>query len=384
MAVSLSATVDQDQKLFLSRELKPPNFAASKAPKEIKGGHHRASVRCLGWSTDARRLASGGTDKVVRVWTPERSLAERSSIELKGHTDTVDALAWDPTHPERIATASSDKTVRLWDIRSQTATMTTQTPGANINLTFHPKGHLIVVGNREDVLSLIDVRAGGKILGTVKPSPPNSNEEINEMTWNNSGSIFAASTGTGYVRILDARSHNDVEAPKVASESASAKAIQPAVRGEAAGSQTNGTEASAQTSSETIPWNSVHTVVAHTATIFCTQFDPLGRYLATASADSTVACWTVPEFHSHWMSGKDLNYPPRSLGFSHDGEFLAAGGEDPFVWIGSVVDGSTVHKIPTQSMTINALAWNPAKYLLAYAGEEKVPGQEGTIRIWGL
>lgn len=82
------------------------------------------------------------------------------------------------------------------------------------------------------------------------------------------------------------------------------------------------------------------------------------------------------------MAGQDLNYPPRALSFSHDGEFLAAGGEDPFIWIGSTVNGATIHKLPVAGTT-NTLAWNPAKNLLAYAGEEKA-GHEGTIRIWGL
>lgn len=40
-------------------------------------------------------------------------------IELKGHTDSVDQLCWDPKHADLIATASGDKSVRLWDARSK-------------------------------------------------------------------------------------------------------------------------------------------------------------------------------------------------------------------------------------------------------------------------
>jgi WD40 repeat protein len=45
----------------------------------------------------------------------------RYSVELRGHTDSVDQLEWDPTHADRLATASCDRTVRLWDQRSEWA-----------------------------------------------------------------------------------------------------------------------------------------------------------------------------------------------------------------------------------------------------------------------
>jgi WD40 repeat protein len=40
-------------------------------------------------------------------------------IELKGHTDCVDQLCWDPKHPDTVATAAADKSIRLWDARSK-------------------------------------------------------------------------------------------------------------------------------------------------------------------------------------------------------------------------------------------------------------------------
>lgn len=263
---------------------------------------------------------------------------------------------------------------RLWDTRTLQPIFTTSTPGSNINLSFHPKGHLLAVGNREDVLSLIDVRNGpGKILGPIKAGSSSSNEEINEIGWSNSGSIFIATTGKGYVRMYDARAHNDPE--KLVDE------VKQAAEEDA--DMTNGSDSTAPKPTPTIDWPPVHTLVAHTATVFCGRFDPLGRYLATGSADATIACWTLPELQSHWMAGGDLQTPPRSISFSHDGEFIAAGGEDAVVWIGSTVDGRRLHKLPAVG-TVNALSWSPTRHLLAYAGDERGQGQEGTVRIWGL
>jgi WD40 repeat protein len=77
---------------------------------------HKDCVRTVGWNITGTRLASGSTDKTIRVWNPEKPEV-RYSIQLKGHSQTIDQLCWDPTNPDHLASASPDKTVRFWDYR---------------------------------------------------------------------------------------------------------------------------------------------------------------------------------------------------------------------------------------------------------------------------
>jgi THO complex subunit 3 len=392
--------------LYADRLLPPPPFpkysrrSTAIPTKELRGGHRppptsigtvaeassstaaiptgpgsstqrgSCSVRALGWSIDGRRLASSSTDRTIRIWTPERSVDHRATSELRGHTDAVEQLAWDSLHPELLATAGADRTVKFWDIRTASATSTIATSGININVAYHPAGNLVAVGDKLDNVSLIDVRAS-KVLGLIRSqgSPPDvasqktqwiksEREEINEFSWSPDGSLFVLGTGSGNVELLDAR----------------------VINGEIS---EGGDESKSEPTMHAIKWPVVHTIYGHTASIYCVKFDPLGRYLATSSADSTTALWSIQEWFNISMSGH-LTSPPRSISFSFDGEFLAAGGEDAFISITATIPmdpsiDSPLHKIPVSS-AVNCLTWHPSRAYLAYAGDDK----EGTIRIWNM
>lgn len=120
---------------------------------------HKDCIRTVGWNITGTRLASGSTDKTIRIWNPEKPEV-RYSIPLRGHTQSIDNLCWDPTNPDHLVSASSDKTVCFWDYRStplfpvgaqllaQSCLKEVPTKGENINITWSPDGTHVAVASK--------------------------------------------------------------------------------------------------------------------------------------------------------------------------------------------------------------------------------------------
>lgn len=70
---------------------------------------HASHVRAVAWSPDGARLATGGDDRTVRLWTD----AGQELAVLRGHDDIVRSVAFS-ADGERLVSASDDGVVIVW------------------------------------------------------------------------------------------------------------------------------------------------------------------------------------------------------------------------------------------------------------------------------
>jgi hypothetical protein len=78
------------------------------------------SILALAVSADGKKLAAGGTDRLVRVWDLASGKLEHA---IENHADWILGLAFTPDG-KGLATASRDKTAKVWDLANKESVLT--------------------------------------------------------------------------------------------------------------------------------------------------------------------------------------------------------------------------------------------------------------------
>lgn len=278
-------------------------------------------------------MATGSSDKTLRVWNPEKPHV-KFSTELKGHNASVEKVAFNPTKDAELCSVSADGVVKFWDVRTKACFNEVKGLGEALSLAWAPDGETLVVGNKTDSIFVLSPRQSTHL------AIHQQNVPTNQITFCYSGTKVFVTTSEGKIRIL------------------SYPSFKPAL------SVQHGEE------------EQEFMLNGHTSSCLTAEMQPTARYLATGGSDSIIALWDTND----WLCQRTLTRmtgPVRSISFTFDGSYIVGGSDEGNgLEVSHVETGEHVHTFKTAG-SCPVVAWAPTRYCLAYS-------DLGILRIVGV
>ncbi|KAF8639886.1 hypothetical protein AX17_001139 [Amanita inopinata Kibby_2008] len=325
---------------FAARGVHPPTFSAFK-PRDYRLPSQQTMTH-VAWNCDGKKLSAVGIDKITRVWTPEKSMEFRSASTYSGgHSDDVDYMSWNPSHPELFCTSSSrDKRIVFWDARQSRHTQQCLLKNSPVQTCYSPDGRSLLYTSAGHQLFYLTLGKEG--------------EETKE-TWRLSDREPVAGSTAIFNHAGDGilLTHNSEHAIRVVDFPNLAVRESPA---------------------------------AHVGGCVALALDPRGRYLASGGHDSIVNLFDLAD----WICTKTIiscEHSINALSFSHDGEYLAIASAGLYIDICATETGMPLHRVPALAAS-PTVTWHPSKYVIAYCGQTKIreggPPPVAVISMFGL
>ena len=134
--------------------------AGAKEIKTFRG--HTQGVWSVSFAPDGLTLASGGSDRYVRIWDIETGRLLRS---LRGHTHDIRQVAYSPDG-QTLATGSEDRTIRLWNPTTGETTrlLFTRYDHAVTSLSFSPDGLMLARAGQNKDIKIWEVTTGTELM----------------------------------------------------------------------------------------------------------------------------------------------------------------------------------------------------------------------------
>ena len=269
---------------------------------------HTGRVTSVVFSPDGATLASGSSDRTIRLWDVENGVTLHT---FKGHSETVTSVAFSPDGTT-LASGSYDKTIRLWDVATGTERHT---------LTGHTRS-------------------------------------INEVVFNRDSTMLASTSVFDLIRLWDVVNGTELRTLRAGNNGAYSVAFSPVTNTLASGGHDNRVRLwNADTGTE------LHTLEKHTRHVSHVTFSPDGDILASATYshwDRTIRLWhTDTGAELQTLTGHTDGF--RDITFNPGGDILISAGVDNIIRLWDVNSGTELRTFVDHTANGDALLYPERK-----------------------
>ena len=274
---------------------------------------HRLGIRDIVFSKDSTQVLSGGSDGLVMMWNLAEAYSGKTgkninapNSTLKGHTNGVRALAWNPRNANQAVSGGDDYKLIVWNLADESITRTLVGHSAPVlSLCFTPSGAYCISSSHDSSLIVWD---------------PNLDEVLFRF-WGHEGPVYAVvvsvdeytamSAGAdSTIRTWDVRGllREDPDEPHILSKEASTNALK----------------------DETKPVIARRQHLQY-GDIYCLAYSPAGDVLLSGSQDTSYALRSIEDGETIGEPRRGHAGPVYTCQWHPDGVRIVTGSEDTII-----------------------------------------------------
>lgn len=159
---------------------------------------HQGWISAICFSPDGTLLASGSSDRTVRLWDPTNGLLMGEPME--GHRSVITSLCFSPDG-STLACGSSDGAIQLWDLSTgQPAGEPMEDHRGSVrSMHFSPDGSLLASGSSDRTVRLWDRATRLPKCGPMK----GHSGSVRSVCFSPDGSLLASGCSDGTIHLWD-------------------------------------------------------------------------------------------------------------------------------------------------------------------------------------
>jgi WD40 repeat protein/HAMP domain-containing protein len=280
---------------------------------------HQAAVWDVAFSPDGKTIASASRDYTVKLWHQDGRLLNT----LKGHQDEVVGISFS-LDGQTMASASRDHTVKLWDRDGNVIDTLSGHQSSVWKAVFSPDGQMIATASEDKTVKLwkIDTRGRFKLDQTLR----GHSDEIRDVAFSPDGQTIASVSHDQTAKLWEASSGK-----------------------------------------------LLHTLEEHSSPVLGVVFSPDNQIVATTGWDGMVKV-----FNLEGALLKTINIDKKriwDIDISPDGKSIATASEQDLVKL-SKLDNPLLKVLRSHNAPIIDVAFNPQGNIIATASDDR------TVKLW--